>query len=1198
MRHRAWGRPRRRGLIAGTLAVAMMLPVSAVFAAPPPRTEAASQPDLHYVGAVNIPAAPDTNVPVAGTLPIGVDPGLAGGSLVALDADAHAGRVYVVNTSDLTLRKTLATNFPPRFVYGSEALDPATHTLYVGRQCDVDCDEGPAAGLDPTGTAMSVSAAWPSIQVIDLTGKNAAKPYTFTSATGATPGTSVVGLTSYAYRGHHYLLAMLYFSYGQSASYLSATNHSTQIVALDADKLLSDPGQAMLWSAPYDVTSCIRPGFFGARGLYLGVGTTGDFLYFVCRTLSTSSPTPLAIAGPSGAVRVDLRSADGHSSADPARQDPQAFSNEYFPFAADFTFGTTSGDPAHDLLYLLTGGGNNKFFVFDAMNRSFTGSVPLRMTDRGGANVMGAASDPSTGRAYLVLEDFQVVVTDATTVPVAQGRTPTVGWRSFSDNPPVFDPRTHRLFLAGFHFCDVASADAGRCGRDDVTTANAASFRVYQDNAAYAAPTADDPDALTHDAPEIPDVTPVDYSAFASGYGARVAAVGGVHGTQAANTYDGAMAAVHNNIPDFPNLPDSDRTVYLGQVADTELSSAAAKAKATAVAVDAGTEADTSGLQSYARSQLAGGSDQLSPAQDAVAQGRAEIGPAGCSDLGSKPSRAVNPSGTAGAYCDHDGLQAAGESAFTPAAPLATPGDVSISLGAAGSWTSLKRDKATGSVAQATAIATGLHIGVPGAGSVDIGEVKTTASSAAHGRPGTTSSAFERSVSQVLIRDSHGAPQFACGFTDPGAVVGLAAGTPCDPRPLTEQLDAQFPGRLKFVMPEPDTNSAVAKSPGGAKAAVIKSPYVQWNDYNTSHDGTSEVPGLQVLVLNDYNQPSRLVMSLAAVSVESNYKIGVAPPALPDLPPPSLQLTLLDDATPPAPLSGATFDLTGPAGTQPQTCTTSADGVGTCSFPQLKPGSYTIKETTPPPGFAAVKDYDVTLEAGKAYKTSFVNLPAIGSVTLALAAPGIDALPLAGGVFAMFKGTSVLDTPLATCTTDDTGTCGFDKVPLGDYTMQQVSAPDGYLASDAVKFSLTKPRQVAALRFVDGVPGKPPVPPTVIPGKPAVPPKVIPGKPAVPPRTMVLPALGGTGQAGLGLEPAAYETGDGPAPVVASQPSDAMGPLQLGPGGLAGVSQRLAQLVVHSPQQAVLLLFVWLVLGMPVYLWVRRRQFITATEGI
>jgi hypothetical protein len=145
---------------------------------------------------------------------------------------------------------------------------------------------------------------------------------------------------------------------------------------------------------------------------------------------------------------------------------------------------------------------------------------------------------------------------------------------------------------------------------------------------------------------------------------------------------------------------------------------------------------------------------------------------------------------------------------------------------------------------------------------------------------------------------------------------------------------------------------------------------------------------------------------------------------------------------------------------------------------------------------------------------------------------------------------------------------------------------------------------VARLAFVDGIPGvaavppvvipgKPAVPPTVIPGKPAVPPKVIPGKPAGPPRTMVLPALEGT--AGLDMDPVGFET-DANAPVVASSPSDGLS--DLGAGGLAALPARLARLLVHSPQQAVLLLFMWLVLGLPVYLWVRRRQFLTATEGI
>jgi hypothetical protein len=97
----------------------------------------------------------------------------------------------------------------------------------------------------------------------------------------------------------------------------------------------------------------------------------------------------------------------------------------------------------------------------------------------------------------------------------------------------------------------------------------------------------------------------------------------------------------------------------------------------------------------------------------------------------------------------------------------------------------------------------------------------------------------------------------------------------------------------------------------------------------------------------------------------------------------------------------------------------------------------------------------------------------------------------------------------------------------------------------------------------------------------------------------VLPALEGTGTAGLdALEPASYDTSSVPPPLVSSQDSDAMGPLSVGDGGLAAIPARLARLAVHTPQQAVLILFVWLILGMPVYLWVRRRQFILETERV
>ena len=155
----------RRGLLASTLAVAMLLPVSAVFAAPPPRSEAAAQLDFREVGSVSLPSRDKfAKLPVEATIPVGIDPGIGGGSLIALDKDYRSDAAYVVDTRALTLTRTVRANFPPTFTYGSQALDPMTHTLYVGRACPGGCDYGQAASLDPTGTAKSVSPPWPSMK--------------------------------------------------------------------------------------------------------------------------------------------------------------------------------------------------------------------------------------------------------------------------------------------------------------------------------------------------------------------------------------------------------------------------------------------------------------------------------------------------------------------------------------------------------------------------------------------------------------------------------------------------------------------------------------------------------------------------------------------------------------------------------------------------------------------------------------------------------------------------------------------------------------------------------------------------------------------------------------------------------------------------------------------------------------------------
>ena len=116
----------------------------------------------------------------------------------------------------------------------------------------------------------------------------------------------------------------------------------------------------------------------------------------------------------------------------------------------------------------------------------------------------------------------------------------------------------------------------------------------------------------------------------------------------------------------------------------------------------------------------------------------------------------------------------------------------------------------------------------------------------------------------------------------------------------------------------------------------------------------------------------------------------------------------------------------------------------------------------------------------------------------------------------MYAGSSTLGSPLDTCTTGRDGSCGFDKVPLGAYTMHQQSAPKGFLSTDDFAFTLSDPGQDATLTFVDGTPAVK-----------AEAGKFIPGKPAVPPHTEVV----GGGGMGVPAVPAAYSTNSVP-PIV------------------------------------------------------------------
>jgi hypothetical protein len=1192
--------PGRSRLCAFLASVAVtVVPVIGVGGLASADASASNRTILHSVGFVTTADVPGIFGQLA---PMGVDSGLG---LVVL-GDGF-GRIVSISTR--TMRRVgepIATPLWGQDPHAAGVVDSSLHRAYLGQAASSRCSVL-SAGCAVTSDAVPgpVRPLTPHLSTASLTGDFAPTEYALPASAA---GTDIVAMAPFNGGGRHLLYVLVNKVQDSKATYLTGFVHTTTLYQLDADKLaLPDTTGALVWS--HDVSLCATFSGLGGSGAFfqdfLGIDPAGTFAYFDCRGIQqTGAGSATYSAG--GAVVVDF------PQPVPTAEQEQAgsFTASFYPAGAPLAFSKGAGDPAAGLLVQLTSdGAHNKLYVFDAVHRAWTGSIPLKGM---GVNIWGIAVDPTNGEAYSVTDSDVVAASQVTSLPVRLGNLASMGdLRTGNGAPPLFDPATGRLFV-------LSSPDTWTT-RDGTRVHPDAEMAVFQDVTRFSPVelTPPDPDAFTHEIP-VTDQTQVSYQAIGSAYGLRVVQTGGLTATQLAAFANPAVPAgnacaiARQFVPApcdglVPSTYDGSRALTLGR-SDASTQNSGAVADAAPAELDTSTASEVTQLSSPA-TFLAGpfgtaGRDAPNapaspdePASDQVSQ---RVAPTTCSDLGTGKSASDLPSAHSG--CDSAGRKS-DASATTSQFGVASP--VQVAYAASNVATS---NTPAGSVVDVTAVARGISIDVPGGPSLHIGEVTSRATSRAAGRTGTAGATFNRTISEATVRDPQGKVVVSCGFSTTPA---------CDPRQLTIAMSKNSPFPIQFLTPAPaspygiatgdDGTQTVKGSPGGAKAEVIKTEYQFVNDANVNGDASHEVPGLQVIMVNDQQQPSRLVLQMAAVSTQASQSIGLAPPRPSVLAAPSLQLHLTDDATPPGELSGATFVLTGPAGTEPLPCLTAADGIGTCTFKALPPGSYTIRETQPPPGFAVADDYQLTLEPGNEYKTSFVNLAAIGSVQLTLSAPGDPGDPLPGGMFAMFKGEEMLAEPIATCTTDEQGACGFDKVPLGEYTMQQVSAPEGFLVSDPAQFSLTKPKQVASLNFVDGVPGreavpptvipgKPAIPPTLIPGKPGVPPRVIPGRPAVPARTMVLPALDG-GAGAAALEPVGFDTSAGPSPIVASQPS-ALGPLDLGSGGLTAVGGRLAKLVLHSPQQAVLLLFVWLVLGMPVYLWVRRRQFITATEGI
>ena len=1156
---RDWLTPMRAWLSIGAVLAATMLAGAAVARA----EDATGTPGLDFVGFVHLS---DLSRPVTGSQPVSALP-------IGSDGEGHVlltdgvGTIFFLDSATLQQTSAISTGFPGanKGRSSAAAVDNAAHIAYLASAATR------ASGCNGFETALCTAgsgAVLPSLASVDLI-SGVTKRYDFPPAAA---GQDVAGLTVvHAPDGRTVVFALLYADVsGISSTGAPALTHALTLYAVDGDKIRTDPTNATLWS--YSVPSCASLPSYTTNGGqdFLGIASTGSYAYFACRGVAAKN-APGAIQ-PAGADVVDFGSAFPASAG--------GFSSAFYPQGIGAQFSASSGDQATGRLFVVSIQ-PDKLYAFDSAHRAWVGAVPFPTGV--GQNLYGVTADPATGRAYVYYQQKFIVSVQDNQLPLPQGSELGLGdLYPATGALPYVDPTSQRLFLPTGNKFDHLDGTSTYPSDDAIA--------VFDDTRSPAPNNSSpDPDSLTHDI-DVSDSTPVTYGGFASGYGAKAIAVGGIHSTAVGaavldfpgSTAQSACTQSSGNLcVDVPNTSDGSRTFTFGQVLDTEVSNSAAAANSSPLSIDKTTGADVTsatsppaapdgsgGASSSSTDGSSGGTPQpftgipsgpTDPAQE-------QTSPATCSDYGGKAANTQTPGALAG--CDHDGGKASGGAA-APAAFSNAP----IQVGYAASATSVAGGITSGAAAKAVAVARGISIGSPGGPSITIGEVETTAAAGAAGRPGTTASKFTRSVSDVTVTDPSGNTVYTCGFDPPN--------DQCDPRQLTDVVSAQFESPIEFIEPSADTDPTVTGSPGGAQAEVIKDPYQYWNDYFTNADDGFEVPGLQIVFVGDQAQPSRFVLELAAVHVEAHDAIGLPPPPVPPLPDPTLKLSLTDGSTPAVPLAGGEFSLVGEDGTTASTCSTAADGIGSCSFPDVTPGNYTIKETKPPPGYAAAPDYPLSLDPGQDYTATFVNLLAIGAVHVSLTS-AVDKSPLSGAVFAMYAGTSTLGTPLGTCTTGKDGACGFDKVPLGAYTMHQQSTPKGFLASDDFPFTLSDPGQDATLTFVDGTPGVK-----------AVPGKFIPGKPAVPPHTEV---IGGGGQ-GLPAVPAAYSTSSDIAPVVSAAPSS-QAPVIAGLGQrLANLPAQLAKLLTHSPQQAVLLLFMWLVFGMPIYLWARRRQLLSATEG-
>ena len=143
------------------------------------------------------------------------------------------------------------------------------------------------------------------------------------------------------------------------------------------------------------------------------------------------------------------------------------------------------------------------------------------------------------------------------------------------------------------------------------------------------------------------------------------------------------------------------------------------------------------------------------------------------------------------------------------------------------------------------------------------------------------------------------------------------------------------------------------------------------------------------------------------------------------------------------PLAGVEFSLVAANGTAIMTARTNREGIAT--FEKVPFGTYRVVETKPLAGYLpAETDVEITLDGAfinpEQPIATIINVPN----EIVIRKVDQDGKPLAGASFGLFD---AFGERFAVAESDENGMVRFAKVPYGSYTIRELSAPDGYLAS-------------------------------------------------------------------------------------------------------------------------------------------------------